>query len=455
VQEIARRFIRQFMMMTGVELLERGIDPRHVRWRFSYPEAMRDRSRRYLEDSIRRSWRELFADGPEASEEGGVDGLTKEGAAAAKYFVGMDFPGRLLLVFDIGGGTTDIAVLKDKQLVWRGSFRLAGGDFVTHYIMNNPEFFEDIKLADFAQLRRSFSEQSSSLYGDRQQGGLLKSFGELLFSDPRFSQNMTDNYQSIQEHESGEGLRHSAWVYLGGMAFYMGLVVRTLVDRGELGMEHVRNVGFGLGGRGATFFKQFGGHGADSALNQLLGCFNAGGGFTREEAPERKELMSPSAKLEVVLGMLSERPDDERLLRNLSERIRSDTPAGEALVSERDGAPLAERTTPMSELKSLSNLAYPGLEELQRFLAALTHQVRLKIDLKPDQSDGAFKFIQAKVFHGVQASVEDHQAAMSEREGLDDGPTVEPAFITGLRALLDRLGLPAEERRDVISVREL
>jgi hypothetical protein len=409
VQEIARRFIRQFMMMASVELLERGVDPRRVSWRFSYPEAMRDRTRNYLEDSIRRSWRELFEVEGRGPAEGGVRDMIKEGAAAAKYFIGLRYPGRLLLVFDIGGGTTDIAVLKDRELVWRGSFRLAGGDFLTHYIMNNPEFFEDLKLTDFAQLRRGFSKQTSSLYGDRQQGGLLKSFGELLFSDPRFSRAMTENYQAIQDEESGEGLRHSAWVYLGGMAFYMGLVVRSLIDQGVLGTEHVRNVGFGLGGRGATFFKQFGGRGADSALNKLLGCFNAGGGFTTDEAPDRRELMSDKAKLEVVLGMLSDQPGDDQLLRSLSERLRSDTPVGETLVRERDGSVLVEPRGSMGALESVNGMAYPDLGELQRFLTALTQQVRLKFDLKPDSSDGAFKFIQAQVFHGVRESVEEHQ----------------------------------------------
>ena len=88
-------------------------------------------------------------------------------------------------------------------------------------------------------------------------------------------------------------------------------------------------------------------------------------------------------------------------------------------------------------------------------MAALTQQVRLKVDLKPDLSDGAFHFIQAQVFHGVRESLEEHRTALAERDGMDDGPTIEPAFITGLRALLDRLGLPADERHDVLAVREL
>jgi hypothetical protein len=157
----------------------------------------------------------------------------------------------------------------------------------------------------------------------------------------------------------------------------------------------------------------------------------------------------------VVLGMLSDQPGDDQLLRSLSERLRSDTPVGETLKRERDGSMLVEPRGSMSALESVNGMAYPDLGELQRFLTALTQQVRLKFDLKPDSSDGAFKFIQAQVFHGVRESVEEHQAARAEREGLDDGPTIEPAFISGLRALLDRLGLPAAERRDVIAVREL
>lgn len=452
VQAVARRFIRQFMMMTAAELLDEGVDPRRLSWRFSYPEAMRDRSVDFFRRSINQSWSELFD--PAGGAEPAVKGLVTEGAAAAKYFVGRQFPGRLLIIFDIGGGTTDVAVLKDQALVWRGSFRLAGGDFVTHYVMNNPGLFEGLKLSDFAQLRRHFSDQTSSLYGDRQQGGQLKSFGELLFSDPRFSRAMRDNFRGIEEEESGEGLRHSAWVFLGGMAFYMGLVVRTLVDRGDVSLGDLKHIGFGLGGRGSTFYRLYGGRGPGSPLHQLLGCFNQGGGFTAEEASERTELMSEEAKLEVVLGMLGDHPRDEADLERLSRRTSADTPIGEILMRE-GGQPIAALTVPMAKLEGLEGLGYPDLQGLQGFLAALKRQVRLAVDLRPGAPDGAHQFIQAQVFRGVQATVEEHRAAMAELEGLDEGPTVEPAFITGLRALLDRLGLPPEERRAALQVREL
>jgi hypothetical protein len=196
-RRVARRFLRQFMLMTSAELLASGRDPRRARWRFSYPEAMSPTDQSDLRENLERAWSTCSR----ASRTGSlrrprpttpIRPADAEGAAAAKYFQnfqgpGGQFAGPMTLILDIGGGTTDIAVLGHGEPLWRGSFRLAGGDFVTHYLMNHPEFFEAIGLADLAKLRRSFSDQTSTLYPSDDHDNRLKFFGELLFSNRRFS----------------------------------------------------------------------------------------------------------------------------------------------------------------------------------------------------------------------------------------------------------------------------
>lgn len=460
-QETARRFIRQIMMMTSAELLAGGRDPRDAVWRFSYPEAMGSEDRRVLEDGVRRSWSDLFVqvqDGASVPAEHPIRPLTTEGAAAAKYFIDFNRRGlaasNLVVVMDVGGATTDIAVIRNRTPIWRGSFRLAGGDFVTHYIINNPRFFERIKLPDFAELRRGFSDNTSSLFPSSDIDNRLKAFGELLFSNRKFGQSMQDNYMESMVEPEGRGLKHAAWVYLGGMLFYMGLVARKLVEQGLVRPVELETVTFGLGGRGATYFKDFGGGDAPgSPLRQLLGCFRHGADMGEDQRYTPTVLMSDQAKLEVALGMVGDTERDREILAQLSAPPQSTVrPSGETLQVIDSEQSLA-RDAEVDATPGGREFEEPELDGLKAFLAALAKETRVRVDLKSEQGDGAERFIRTKTL----STLTDQLARRGQTLAADPDATVvvEPPFISALRALLDRLGRPVEERARYIQVREL
>jgi hypothetical protein len=119
-----------------------------------------------------------------------------------------------------------------------------------------------------AKLRRSFSDQTSTLYPSDDHDNRLKFFGELLFSNRRFSDMMRLNFSEVAGSPVGRGLRHSAWVYLGGMVFYMGQVVRHLLAEGQRHRGGRQPRQLRPGGRGATFFKRYeGDQGPAAPLN--------------------------------------------------------------------------------------------------------------------------------------------------------------------------------------------
>jgi hypothetical protein len=248
-------------------------------------------------------------------------------------------------------------------------------------------------------------------------------------------------------------LRHSAWVYLGGMVFYMGQVVRHLLAEGRVTEEDVRRVSFGLGGRGATFFKRYeGDQGPTAPLNSLLGCFVQGAGLDPARFPHRSVLTSPEAKLEVVLGMVGDSEDDRAQLARLSAAPRyAYNPLGETI---RAGDLAFDPDTATTALASGEGLQYPALDGLNRFLAALSAEGALEVDLLPERHNGADAFIRDRVFKTLRQQVDD-RARMIEAGREKQAPAIEPPFIAALRALLDRLGRPAEERRGYIAVREL
>jgi hypothetical protein len=316
-----------------------------------------------LAENLRRAWAEVFSrveDGvaePPAYAHP-VEPLISEGAAAAKYFLhdageAGAFAGKLTVVLDIGGGTTDIAILKSRRLLWRGSIRLAGGDFLTHYLMNHPEFFVALGLRDVAELLSGFTAEKSSLYAGAGAGSRLRSLGELLFSTSRFGQMMELNFSTISGSEVGRGLRTSAWVFLAGVAYYVGLVVRALGD--EIADEELSQATFALGGRGATLFRRYAGAPGDShaPLNQLLASFIAAAGREPADYPNRTVLFSPQAKLEVALGMIGDTAQLQALSEKPAFTVR---PMGEEI---RFGDGTARRSLEAAEeLGAVEDVAY-------------------------------------------------------------------------------------------------
>jgi hypothetical protein len=109
--------------------------------------------------------------------------------------------------------------------------------------------------------------------------------------------------------------------------------------------------------------------------------------------------------------------------------------------------------TNVADLPGGREFAEPGLDGLKRFLAALAKETPIRIDLKPDQHDGAEAFIRNKVWSTLTKQVEERDRAAAD-DADADALRIEPPFITALRALLDRLGRPAEERARFIAVKE-
>ena len=53
-----------------------------------------------------------------------------------------------VITIDIGGGTSDISIWQNLNLIWRNSFRLAGKDVLIDYLSNNLTLIKDISGND-------------------------------------------------------------------------------------------------------------------------------------------------------------------------------------------------------------------------------------------------------------------------------------------------------------------
>jgi hypothetical protein len=471
-RKVARRFLRQMIMMISAEIMDppriserspAGSDPSSARWRFSYPEAMSQKTKTALDGAIRQSWTEVFhlPDGTRntlAEADIAVEDMVTEGGAAANYFLfragenGLN-AGPLSIILDIGGGTTEIAIWSSEKLCWRGSFRLAGGDFVTHYLVNNPEFFEMIGLPDLTATRREMSTSNNSLVS--RHGAVanpVKDFAELFFNDRRFPKQFDQNYRNIAETPTGAGLRHCATVALGGIVFYLAGVVKKLAADGDIPANQFRTVTFAFGGRGSQFFRQMAGRNMapDSPLHDVLCVFLDALELDTDKSSVRV-LFSSEPKLEVVLGMVG----DQKVLKQVQTEPKSHWhPLGETLELARDGAAKqTDAATPVEEALDTSLTSVPKLVELKRFLALLAKRTGIRIGLNEGAGISAADFVAEYVFSQFGDALKD----VGEDGNDDPDPNtqlIEPPFIMALRALIDRLGQNESLRSQFLKVSE-
>jgi hypothetical protein len=161
----------------------------------------------------------------------------------------------MMLMLDIGGGTTDIALWRGSEPLWRNSFRIAGGNFFTPYIANNPEILRHINfplLADDLEGAKSLPSR------DRM------NFVELFVNKSDFNARFRQQFSRFSATPEGAGLRYCAFVALGGLMHYIGLTIKHLEQtEPDLGAQMTR-LTVAMAGRGATFFRLFQTAGAGS-----------------------------------------------------------------------------------------------------------------------------------------------------------------------------------------------
>lgn len=426
----SEHFLRQLMMMVSLEALVSGRNPDLLRWRFSRPDAMREENAEFS-DVVSRQLAEIR---PNVSISDAILPLCSEGKAAANYVIsgGVNssfVPGVVNVVLDIGGGTTDVAIWANNKPVWRGSFRLAGQDFFTAHMIRNPELLGRLDLGVWATILQPSS-------GERIDSARLPYVGELLFSGPVLEKAMDDSWPRNSGTPECKALVNTSRVFLGGIVWYLGLVVKGLVERGLLDKEDLRSTTFALCGRGSGMFNRLH-RGAsaheDSPASQVLKLFQTSAGL---DGPAPRISVSSTPKLEVVNGMVL---DNAALdLDSPDEDSHEYEPGGLDLPFGDDQLQVAADI--FDDLPEGSP-GRPDLAELDRFLDALAANTRVRLDIHGAGDQSAAANIRTKVFNALNADW---------RKRSDKPWMKEPPFITALRILLDDVTTPGQNGRIVV-----
>jgi hypothetical protein len=231
-------------------------------------------------------------------------------------------------------------------------------------------------------------------------------------------------------------------VFVAGIAWYLGLVVRRLVEDGLIDPAQLQRPAFALCGRGAGIFKKMhGGRDADeeSDVTRALSVFGAAAGI-EGRLPLPQLFTSPDAKLEVVRGMISDDGLMDATVKSGKEGAMDYLPAGVGL-SFASGSPLTPDM--FTDREALTDRVRDvDLTTLSAFLKALEAADDIHVDLFEARAQGAFGQIQNAVRTHVDRA----------RQDQDSKRAVEPPFITALRALVDELAAPAEARDKRLSM---
>lgn len=301
MRDAARRYLRQLMLMIACEWAARGHDPAKLSWHFSRPEDMVGdpdfvgQLQNALEAVVRNP-------APQA-----IRPIRDEGNATAAYILdektkARGTRGALNIILDIGGGTTDIAIwdngAKPKSLL-STSMRLAGGDFFTGHIMRNPEILEKFGLAAWSNVIQQLNRE-----GDASLKANIHYIGELLFSGDTLNKAIEREWSRVSGTDDIRRLKETAYLFLGGVAWFVGRQIRNLIRDGIVRPEALGDISLAFCGRGSGLFRRL--HGDDpharTDISKILLLIAVAAGDPKPRYPQVQ--VSPVPKIEVAAGMI-------------------------------------------------------------------------------------------------------------------------------------------------------
>ena len=136
------RYLRHIGMLALAEVVgHRDLQaPSEVNWRLSFPITAPDPSA--YQETLK------FAAPPAPDSHWREVEFHTESHAALEYFrEAQRAQPEAMLVLDIGGGSTDVALAAREKGVWQNSVRLAGDDLMTEFLLYNRADLETLELA--------------------------------------------------------------------------------------------------------------------------------------------------------------------------------------------------------------------------------------------------------------------------------------------------------------------
>ncbi len=242
-------FLTQVVLQAAVEAAAKGIRKENLSFNFSYPEAFSNDQYRAFKSISKRSINIAF------SNEEGINSAAKyrpESLSSALYFASgqkTSFTENVVTI-DIGGGTSDVSIWQNLNLIWRNSLQLAGRDVLIKFLSNNLPLVQEISGND--ELLQSTFDDLETIKDDEEK---IRNGIELLVNSPEFSKAFSSRFEIVSGSDTGKKLRDVSEIALSGILYYISNVINHLVEAGNFDKSLSSGLKICLGGKASSLYK--------------------------------------------------------------------------------------------------------------------------------------------------------------------------------------------------------
>ena len=396
---------------------------REIQWSLSYPSAFsRGDRRRYS-----RTWQEITDKFNETTGikhscpgKDDLDYFRTESLAFAQYFADKEEYNLVRSTcIDIGGGTSDISIWENNELVHQCSVRLAGRQLVSQFFEVNTNF-----------LCKSFGENSKD-WKDLKQDRFYAKFDNLLRH--RGEQWLKDKIKNFDRDTEFQNLVRLITLGTAGLYYYVGILLKVLHEEDKYSAEEITPtyVG-GNGSRLLNWLDSSGEFDKGSEVNELFSyMLSRGSDF---EDTEELTRLSQKPKDEVACGLVLA----ETSLKGLTRRQKDPLIAGE--VCEINGEQI-EYDERLEWGDTIRDFKIPNLDQLFTFVDEFNlgiQELDLE-DLKPmpqhQRGTGLEPGYKDKLYRSTRREL-DAMLLKEFKNGSAEDIRPDAPFILGLKALL-------------------
>jgi hypothetical protein len=417
-------FLKHLALHVSAVAAKEGVQ--QIQWCISYPTAFSRRDKnRYA-----KTWQDLTE---ELQAQTGIKhicpqsddvGLFKtESLAIAQYFADQEKHDLIRTTcIDMGGGTSDISVWYNNELIHQCSVLLAGRHLLSDFLELNPNFFSQLfeqNLTDWDRLTKDKFSAKLDVFLRLESENWLKNKRDFAEDDPKF-----------------QGLLQLMAIGMGGLYYYVGTILGVLEQEKKYQSREITPVY--IGGNGSRLLNWLAERGKflpSSEVSDLLSqMLTKGSGF--EDRILEKTRLSQRPKDEVACGLVLGRTR----LTGLGKKTKDPLIAGEDC--EINGNPIdwSERLEFEGNIRELK---IPDLVQLRTFLDDFHVSLKeLEIeeilplqDYELGDEPGAEpeSTYNQTLWRNTQRELTN---VLLNMKGETDDIRVEPPFIIGLKALL-------------------
>ncbi len=386
------RYLRHIGMLALAEVVGHHDlqAPSSVKWRLSYPIAAPDPGT--YQQILRFAVPPMRAD----DADGSAVEFHTESQAVLDYFRQVQkMQPEAMLVLDIGGGSTDIALATREKGVWQQSVRLAGDDLMTEFLLYNRPVLEKLELAHLGKDGVFGDRRSQQAFmhppADQRPADKDRNAAKAIINSPVFAREFAENWPHVKDDDALRLLKAGASIMMGGLCAFLGLQIRALLtaEPPELDARRLTSIRLCFGGRGSTLFKLLQDAPSFKRMTQYLTTDSG-----LDNPPEVTWYFSEDMKHEVAKGMLAQSGNRTKFpgsRRVLGVGVRLD-PQSE---NERD-SPAFANTTRMEDVKdrladgtAREDVGAPEIvwDEFYRFLERLGGDAGFLLTVKREARD--------------------------------------------------------------------